>query len=702
MQRRLLIVLLTLLLASVVQTAADQEIFIYMIAVDTSSDWTEVVLSGGPRIISYNHSLKGPAELRYSIRPGYIGLRKRAYDTTPASLSVIFLALRGGNWSITIRKGDLGFTRVSIYEWIDGTFRLEKSFLNEGNNPQHPGTNDRTFSMNLLYDKPVGRAAYEDTAGKLKIVLTFYYPWYGAPNISGRWFHWEGVTGEGIANAAHYPLLGVYDSWDERVIDAHIFMAKSSGVDCFIVSWWGIGSFEDEAFKRILRAAEGQDFSVTIYYESYRPWDPLISEDDVVRELSYVLKSYSRSRAFLKIDGRPVIFIYNVQAHGRSPQFWLNVRKALEREFGEIYMIGDLRDPSYLNAFNGFHTYIELNRSSMRDFYLMMKEEMSLGLSGITFNEAIEAIKEGKVLNVERKALFYTVIPGYDDRKIRYPGNYLDRAGGETYRMFWEDALRSGAGIVITSFNELHEGTEIEPTREYGFTFLNITRDYCRKLKEVHEEEAPLIKFDFSISRDGKDLSMDLVNEGGPAIAVELSLPKFIKPSSNYSQNGKVLIPLIRGGETYKLNLSLEEAPSRELRISFSLSFYSASGHLYRSEVNDLPIAFLVNVTSPYGMPKGSGWYIAGSRANISIEESAPDPYLWILGGRYVFEGWTGDVESTSAELSLKVDSPKLIKARWRYDFTVPLISAIAIISLLILVKKAFMNQGRLRGSQRS
>jgi len=112
-------------------------------------------------------------------------------------------------------------------------------------------------------------------------------------------------------------------------------------------------------------------------------------------------------------------------------------------------MIGDLRDPSYLNVFNGFHTYIELNRSSMRDLYLMMKREMSLGLSGIIFNEAIEAIKEGKSLNVERKTLFYTVVPGYDDRKIRYPGNYLDRAGGETYRMFWEDALKSGAGIIL-------------------------------------------------------------------------------------------------------------------------------------------------------------------------------------------------------------------------------------------------------------
>jgi hypothetical protein len=119
--------------------------------------------------------------------------------------------------------------------------------------------------------------------------------------------------------------------------------------------------------------------------------------------------------------------------------------------------------------------------------------------------------------------------------------------------MFWEDALKSGAGIIITSFNELHEGTEIEPTREHGFMFLNITREYCKKLKEVHEEGAPRIKFGFSVSRDGKNLSMNLVNEGGPAIAVELSsLPWFIKPADRYLQNGRMIIPLIGEGKIYR------------------------------------------------------------------------------------------------------------------------------------------------------
>ena len=57
-----------------------------------------------------------------------------------------------------------------------------------------------------------------------KKVLTFYYPWYGNPQVSGRWFHWEGVDEESkyIASSTHYPVLGPYDSNDPEVVAQHM------------------------------------------------------------------------------------------------------------------------------------------------------------------------------------------------------------------------------------------------------------------------------------------------------------------------------------------------------------------------------------------------------------------------------------------------------------------------------------------------
>ena len=50
----------------------------------------------------------------------------------------------------------------------------------------------------------------------LKQVLAFYYPWYGNPDVTGSWVHWQNVDPEAITigNATWYPELGAYDSHD--------------------------------------------------------------------------------------------------------------------------------------------------------------------------------------------------------------------------------------------------------------------------------------------------------------------------------------------------------------------------------------------------------------------------------------------------------------------------------------------------------
>ncbi len=62
----------------------------------------------------------------------------------------------------------------------------------------------------------------------------------------------------------------------------------------------------------------------------------------------------------------------------------------------------------------------------------------------------------------------------------------------------------------------------------------------------------------------------------------------------------------------------------------------------------------------------GEGWYDAGSRAVLRAEEVVPGR----LGVRYVFVGWTGDVESPEATVTITVDSPKTLTAIYVKDYT--------------------------------
>jgi hypothetical protein len=59
-----------------------------------------------------------------------------------------------------------------------------------------------------------------------------------------------------------------------------------------------------------------------------------------------------------------------------------------------------------------------------------------------------------------------SVGPGYDARHAVGDGRVKPRRHGRTYDSMWRAAIAAGADIVtITSYNEWHEGTQIEPAR---------------------------------------------------------------------------------------------------------------------------------------------------------------------------------------------------------------------------------------------
>ncbi len=78
-----------------------------------------------------------------------------------------------------------------------------------------------------------------------------------------------------------------------------------------------------------------------------------------------------------------------------------------------------------------------------------------------------------------------TTLAGYDDRIIRRPGMCIDRNDGDTYDDLWDLCIDAEADwVLITSFNEWHEGTEIEPSEEYGDLFIHRTNYWANKFKD--------------------------------------------------------------------------------------------------------------------------------------------------------------------------------------------------------------------------
>jgi hypothetical protein len=63
-----------------------------------------------------------------------------------------------------------------------------------------------------------------------------------------------------------------------------------------------------------------------------------------------------------------------------------------------------------------------------------------------------------------------------------------DRAGGRYCGTQWQAALDNRADwIVITSWNEYLENTEIEATALYGDLYLRLTKFWTRRFRSLHE-----------------------------------------------------------------------------------------------------------------------------------------------------------------------------------------------------------------------
>lgn len=294
-------------------------------------------------------------------------------------------------------------------------------------------------------------------------VLAFYYTWYG-PNM-----HWEKVDAahHDISAARHYPEMGAYNSLDPKIIAKQIAAARKAGVTGFICTWWGQGSYEDRAVPLTLGAAQGKHFNVTVYWE-IAPGNGQAQIDQAVSDLAYLVKNYGTNSAFLKVDGKPVIFVYGRVMQQVPFSGWPEIISRAHAKAGDFLLICDSYSPRNTAIFDGLHTYNVCAQVKGKT-----PDELRAWADRYYARVVKTARDAGRISCVD-------VIPGYDDTKIRHPGLDVERLDGQVYRTLWQEAIKANPDwILITSWNEWHEGSEIEASYEFGNKYLKLTDRYA-------------------------------------------------------------------------------------------------------------------------------------------------------------------------------------------------------------------------------
>jgi hypothetical protein len=300
-------------------------------------------------------------------------------------------------------------------------------------------------ALMLLAQVVLIEPAPTDAAGE-RLVLAFYYAWFEMTT-------WDLP----LPDKPSQP----YASSDRSTMRRHVDWAKQAGIDAFVQSWYGpqVENNQTETnFAVLLDVAGNQGFSAAVDLEVTSPF--LHSQGDVVAALQHLLTVHANHPAYLRVGGKPVVFFWRQTRF--SVETWYSIRNQVDPNRTSIWITEGV-DLDYLGPFDGNHLY-----SVAWD----TEPEGTLIRWG-------QRIRDWVVQNGTARHWVATVMPGYDDRVTGRPDAFVrDRAGGAYYRRCWEGAIQSGADwVILTSFNEWMEGTQIEPSVGYGDSYLGLTRE---------------------------------------------------------------------------------------------------------------------------------------------------------------------------------------------------------------------------------
>lgn len=329
------------------------------------------------------------------------------------------------------------------------------------------------------------------------LLLAAYYVWYHDGSHAERpWSHWtcpaaatnalalkERRAGEPPPASAARPLAGWYDSGDPAVAEWHVRLAQAAGVDAFLVSWWGSHNGLDNAFERgVLAAAEKLGFKVALLDERAQFHDTL---ENYQRMLTRAILKYRDSPAYLRIDGKPAVYLYQVAAApGLTPADFVALKAHVEREAGPVFWIVDKLAHDAVAARAG-----EADRAKR----IPAEWLETPGVDGFGFYSTFshfQACRYEELAGKYRylaglargagKKLLLPVHPGHDNSRFSVSPYGMPRRDGETLRAFLRAATEAGADyLLVTSFNEWPETTVVEPSSSWPDPYL-----YLRILAE--------------------------------------------------------------------------------------------------------------------------------------------------------------------------------------------------------------------------
>jgi len=319
-----------------------------------------------------------------------------------------------------------------------------------------------------LHPAPADFAGSKSFQSTGRIVGTYYFYWYDAPSKT----HLVNLPQGTDALTDHPPALEDFSwksvSWHKKQLSD----MEDAGIDVALMVFWGAPSghapdavlyWSFDGLKPLVAAREAllregrHPPAIGLFYDTStlanNSWGEHIDlTSDRGRQWFYATVrdffSCIPARHWAMIDGKPVVLLY---------------ASAFARAYDQSFI--DYTRTNFAKDFGGRAPYL-----APQDSWAVKGDNVCAW---------------GGALGLKRAGIG-ELGPGYDHSAV--PGRaplVAPREGGKFYQRNWEEFLRQPSNFVmIETWSEFHEGTEICESREYGRQYIVLTRKYADRFKQ--------------------------------------------------------------------------------------------------------------------------------------------------------------------------------------------------------------------------
>lgn len=318
------------------------------------------------------------------------------------------------------------------------------------------------------------KVAKNSTAARSLIGIQ-YYLWFSEGFGAS---HWNDDPSHG--HVADRPILGYYGSTKGQIINSHLDLFEQMDLDFVILNLHidniGANGTELMGIQHVFDIATKRNSSLKFAIQLAPYVDDFKECEKILRMISKIFADHNN---YLKMNDQPVLFWFWSSAYDTNKRLIGELKKAAE-QYTNIAVSLRLpheteEDKLTFGFFDGFVPFSPLELSEEKNW---------------------EKVWKSAYRNAQKAGMRYRIAslsPGYDDSgltaetRIGNPYRVIPRKDGATFEAgirFVEKLEETPDLIMISTFNEFHENTHIEPSLKNGMKYVELTTNFVKRIKK--------------------------------------------------------------------------------------------------------------------------------------------------------------------------------------------------------------------------